>query len=158
MKIDQLIALLASLGACLSAVATFLTVRQIRKQSESSFRPDLTFSSTTFKGSPNPSPLLPKSLSPDFWTNEEATTDVLKDGAVATEFPIFSRFGIPLLNLGLGTAKNIAVSWSFPLENLVKQINELAQRTFSSAPQNSPLRMELSISTRNCLGVVCICG
>jgi hypothetical protein len=51
---DQIVALLASIGACLSAVATFLTVRQIAKQRVASYRPELALSQSIFEGSTDP--------------------------------------------------------------------------------------------------------
>lgn len=115
---NEIIALLASLGACFSAVATFLTVRQIAKQREASYRPELLFSRIFVECTKDSSPI------PTHWTTkgEDEKTNIQ------------SRFfSLPLRNIGLGTAKNVSVSWSFPFESVIKQINETAQKTLSAA-------------------------
>ncbi len=40
---------------------------------------------------------------------------------------------VPLLNVGLGAAKNVAGLWSFPLDNIIHSINALAQQTLTPA-------------------------
>lgn len=117
---DQIIALLASLGACFSAIATFLTVRQIAKQREASYRPELALSRIYVECTKDPldSGALPTLWSPE---GENGHTDSLK------------WFSLPLQNIGLGTAKAVTVFWEFPFDNVTKQVNELAQKTLSAA-------------------------
>jgi hypothetical protein len=118
---DQIVALLASLGACFSALATFLTVRQIAKQREASYRPELVLSRVYVDCSKNP---LAGSAIPTFWA------PMIEGKVVASPA---QKFSIPLRNIGLGSAKRVVVSWSFPFETLVQEVNELAQRTLSAA-------------------------
>ncbi|TYC60721.1 hypothetical protein ETQ85_04805 [Zoogloea oleivorans] len=125
MTIDQIIALSASVGAFMSAIATFLTVRQMSHQRQASYLPELVLSRTIFKGTANPIAAGPI---PSHWipkARNESKTEVM---------PLFS---LPLTNVGLGAAKDISVSWSFPIEKIVRQVNDLAQKTLT------PLYFEL---------------
>jgi len=121
MTIDQIIALSASIGACLSAIATFLTVRQMIKQREESYRPELVLSRTFFEGLKDP---ISQDPIPTHWVSKPDA-----NGGGQTS-PIFS---LPLRNVGLGAAKAISVQWSFPIEETVNQANHLAQRTLTPA-------------------------
>ncbi len=101
MTIDQIIALVASVGACLSAIAAFLVIHQVSKQSKNSYRPELAVSQTKFQCISNP---LAKGNIPDTWlncTDEEESQNVL------------SLFAVPLHNVGLGAAKSLNLKWSF---------------------------------------------
>jgi len=120
MTIDQVVALMASIGACMSAIAAFLTVRQISKQREASYRPEFVVSRTEFNAISNSSD---KKLIPDTWIlkNDEQEINLLK------------TFSVPLRNVGLGSAKNVNVEWSFPIETLTKNVNELAQKALIPA-------------------------
>lgn len=127
---DQIIALLASLGACFSAVATFWTVREIKKQREASYRPELALSRTLVECTKDP---LVAGAIPNFWTIQSgamSTSWAGEDGKIESQSRAFS---LPLRNIGLGTAKTVSVLWSFPFKNVTKQVNELAQKTLSSA-------------------------
>ncbi|MBI2275727.1 MAG: hypothetical protein HYU74_00100 [Dechloromonas sp.] len=119
MTIDQIIALSASVGAFMSAIATFLTVKQMSHQRQASYLPELVLSRTIFEGTPGPISAGPI---PTHWVPKpggESKTEVM---------PLFS---LPLTNVGLGVAKDISVSWSFPIEEVIRQINDLAQQTLT---------------------------
>lgn len=119
MTIDQIIALSASVGAFMSAIATFLTVKQMSHQRQASYLPELVLSRTIFEGTPSPIAAGPI---PTHWVpkpSSESKTVVM---------PLFS---LPLTNVGLGAAKDISVSWSFPIEEVIRQINDLAQQTLT---------------------------
>lgn len=119
MTIDQVIALSASVGAFMSAIATFLTVRQMSHQRQASYLPELVLSRTTFKGTASP---IASGPIPSHWipeSRDESKTEVM---------PIFS---LPLTNVGLGAAKDISVHWSFPIEEIIRQVNDLAQQTLT---------------------------
>lgn len=118
---DQIIALFASLGACFSAVATFLTVRQIAKQREASYRPELAFSRVFIECTKDPHS---HGTIPTHWIAKDKDNKDIKQSRM---------FSLPLLNIGLGTAKSISVNWMFPFEDLTKRVNELAQKTLSAA-------------------------
>lgn len=118
---DQLVALFASIGACLSAVATFLTVRQIAKQREASYRPELAFSRVYLECTKDP---IASGPIPTHWIakGKDGTTDPLTRG-----------LSLSLRNVGLGTAKAVSLSWSFPFDTVTKLVNELAQKSLSAA-------------------------
>jgi hypothetical protein len=121
MTIDQIIALSASVGGCLSAIATFLTIRQMSQQREATYLPELVLSRTLFVGSKDP--ILAGAM-PTLWvpkTDTDGTAEVSR------------TFSMPLSNVGLGAAKGISVAWSFPIKEMVSQVNDLAQRTLTPA-------------------------
>lgn len=120
MTTDQIVALIASIGTCLSAIATFLTVRQIAKQREATYHPELAFSRIYFEAGLDP---LSVGALPRKWINRK-TDDV--------QAPLTDLL-IPFRNVGLGTAKDIRVAWSFEIEKTIKYVNELAQRTLTPA-------------------------
>ncbi|WP_152596976.1 hypothetical protein [Chromobacterium haemolyticum] len=121
MSNDQIVALFASIGACLSAVATFLTVRQIAKQREASYRPELAFSCMHLECTKGPNDSSPI---PTYWVA------INKDGKTET---LTHRFSLSIRNVGLGTAKAVSIFWSFPFDAVTKQVNELAQKSLSAA-------------------------
>lgn len=121
--VDQIIAVIASVGACSAAVATFLTVLQIAKQRKASYRPELTLSRTLFDASVDP---ITGCALPNLWVKV----------STPGEAPLPTRtrgFALELSNIGLGAAKNISVSWSFPFRELVRETNDLAQRALVPA-------------------------
>jgi hypothetical protein len=117
--VNQTIALAASVGACLSATATFLAVRQMAKQREASYRPELALSRTYFDG------LTYKGGLPSLWV-------VPGKPSVASAITPIS-FAVPLQNIGLGAAKRVTVTWSFAVDDTIKRVNKLAQRTLTPA-------------------------
>ena len=122
MTTDQFIALGASVGACLSAVATLWTVRQMARQREASYKPELALSRTFFRSVADP---LAKGSLPVWWTEPEG---IGSEPAVARR-----PFTVPLRNIGLGTAKKVEVSWSFQIADMVETANQLAQRSLTPA-------------------------
>jgi hypothetical protein len=127
MSIDQFIALAASIGACMAAIATFLTVLQISKQRRATYRPELALSRVVFEGSTGPGQ---NNKMPSFWMRKE------EGNAPRTELVPnldFASFAVPLANIGLGAAKNVLVTWTFALNDLVEELNKRAQRTLTPA-------------------------
>ena len=94
---DQFVALLASIGACLSAVATFLTVRQIAKQREASYRPELALSRVYLECTKDP---ITQGSIPTLWAAKG------KDGKTD---PLTRSLSLLLRNVGLGTAKGVSI-------------------------------------------------
>ncbi|MBO2701056.1 hypothetical protein [Shewanella algae] len=121
MTIDQTISLAASIGACLSAIAAFLAVRQVSKQRESSYKPELVLSRTVFECSSNP---LRKGNIPDTWMPRKENEE---------EKNFLRSFTMPLRNVGLGAAKSLKVTWSFPIESIVATVNEITQKSLIPA-------------------------
>jgi hypothetical protein len=113
MTLDQAVALIASIGTCAAAIATFWTVREMAKQRQTSYRPELVLQAIYFKGSPD--------IENGFPFNWRRNSDVDENAKVA-------RFTIPLSNIGLGAAKNVRVLWSWPIQEVVSLSNELATK------------------------------
>jgi hypothetical protein len=123
MTIDQVIALSASIGAFMSAIAAFLAVKQNTKQREASYKPELAITRTTFTASKNP---ISKSSFADFWVEDRPENE---KGNVN----LLLSLSLPLRNVGLGAAKEVNLKWSFAIEKLVSDINEKAQKTLIPA-------------------------
>ena len=123
MTIDQAVALVASIAACLAALAAFWTIRQVKKQRELSYRPDLTISTTFVGGSKKETQ---DDGIPINWVREPSEPE-----GASNDWP--SDYELPLRNVGLGVAKNVIVSWSMQLDKLMKEFNDLAQRTATPA-------------------------
>jgi hypothetical protein len=121
MTIDQIIALAASIGACLSSIAAFLTISQVSKQRESSYRPELAVSRKRFQCIRNP---LTTMIIPDLWINEAEPDSEKKPN-------ILSFFSVPLHNVGLGAAKSLNIKCSFQIEEAITKINQLAQKSLT---------------------------
>lgn len=121
MTIDQIIALSASVGAFFSAIATLLTIRQMKQQREASYRPELIFSRCYFSASKE------RASSDSMPTNWVQATDVEGMAGMST------MDSIPLRNVGMGAAKSISISWSFPIEEMMNHVNDLAQKTLTPA-------------------------
>ena len=119
---DQWIALAASVGACFSALATFLTVRQIAKQRETSYRPELAISKVAFEAVPDP---IRKELFPTKWIASNWKGEELQ--------VTYKDLSLPLRNIGLGSARGVQLCWEFDLAGTVKSANDLAQRTLTPA-------------------------
>ena len=145
MTTDQKIMLIASVGTCLSAFATFWTVREIKKQRETIYLPELALSSTLFECESSSGGLLPS------WTKTIKTSEGIIN-CLGSEQPDI-RYSIPIRNVGLGVAKNVIVSWEFPIVHLVTELNELAQNSSSSAKFN--IKNDLFSMTDNTGNMVC---
>lgn len=117
MSVDQVIALAASIGAFMSAIAAFLAVRQNTKQREASYKPELAITRTTFTASKSQ---LTKSSFADFWVE---TSEINNNETVN----LLSSLSLSLCNVGLGAAKEVQLKWSFPIDQLVSNINKKAQ-------------------------------
>src|ERR1700749_4321003 len=105
MTIDESIALLSSIGACSAAVATFLTVLPISKHRKATYRPELALPTIRFRATADPTE---KQTGLYFW---EPADDVAAADLTAKSNRISSTFSIPIANIGLGAAKDVAVTW-----------------------------------------------
>jgi hypothetical protein len=102
-----------------TAVGTFLTVRQMQRQMEASYRPELTFARVFVKGeaeSPQ-CPLLTRwTETPRFmegWTGGGTAITLVK-----TSIPL-GRFHTNLYNIGLGAVTGISITWSSVLSHIL---------------------------------------
>lgn len=120
MKGPEMVALAASVGACASAVAGFFTVREIAKQREAAFRPEIVPSSTSFVATKRQTA---KSDMPDCW----------REGSLLNGTSVAGReVEISLINIGMGAARQVELNWSFDIEKAVKTANTLAQESLSA--------------------------
>ncbi|MYC26982.1 MAG: hypothetical protein F4X63_03160 [Nitrospira sp. SB0662_bin_26] len=116
----DLISLVTSIAACMSAVAAFMAVRQNYKQRMASYRPDLVLVRTPIQAKIFETPGgIPH------WTND-GNNDETNDVAI-------KLFSIPLVNVGLGAAREIRVVWNFPIHEFVSSVNRLAQVSLTPA-------------------------
>jgi hypothetical protein len=118
MTIDQGISLAASIGACFSAVAAFFAVRLSSQHSKASYKPELVISQADFKCSSD------KSI-PSEWAR--VNPEHIEENANV------GFFAMPLSNVGLGAAKQISIVWSFAIEDVITQINEITKESLIPA-------------------------
>ena len=113
---DQIIAAIASTAAALSAVATLLTVREIAKQRQASYRAELVFEGRLFRVA---APLSETTAQVTIWDNSDGIDGTRSSG-----------FDLRLLNIGLGAAKAVTLTWDFDIDKSVVLANKLAQSAF----------------------------
>jgi hypothetical protein len=130
--LDQIIAavsgfasLSAAVAAMFAARGTFATVRQVQRQTEASYRPELTFSRVEVKGTASGEgwPI------PSSWTANTLESSDRKDHKELSTF----RFGMRLYNVGLAAATNIRVEWKYPIKDFTEKVNVAAQRRLIAA-------------------------
>lgn len=114
LTIDQYIASISGLAALATALATFLTVREIAKQRRSALVPDLA-SSHQFAYVYAEQPLSGMRY---VWS---------ADPTIPPQLVHHSRYGISLVNVGTGAAKQLQAKWALDLEGMVVRVNELAR-------------------------------
>lgn len=112
--VDQYIAGVGGVAALATALATFMTVREIAKQRKSALKPDLISSHQYADAFAEQS-----SLSMGYaWA---------KDRSVPAEQLQHSRYGITILNVGTGAAKQLRSEWKLDLSGMVSRVNVLAR-------------------------------
>jgi hypothetical protein len=126
--LSNVAALVAALAAMATAVGTFLTVRQMQRQMEASYRPQLTFARVLLKAEPES----PSSPLPTHWT-EQPRYPVSGTTTSTRTITVPAWFSTNLYNVGLGAATSINVVWNFAVEDMVQEINRSAQRTLTPA-------------------------
>ncbi len=129
MTVEQYIALGASIGACLSAIAALLTIRVLVRQQRAAYRPALAFSRTMIRStrcSHLPVPRMWTEESGDRMAAITAHNESRRTGN-AEELYSNRRLFMKLRNIGLGSAHDICARWTFPMKKAVEQVNEIAQ-------------------------------
>jgi hypothetical protein len=122
MTIDQIIALVSSIVACLGAVVNFCTLREMKKQRAAAYQPELVVSEKTFQGTASSE----VNRVPTSWVELKHGGRIIEESDMSEIF-----FRVPLCNLGLGAAKEIRATWSFPTNELAELINKKAQQTLT---------------------------
>ena len=110
-----MIALLASIGACLTAIASFMVLLQNYRQRQASYRPEIVIKNICFETSENQ-----ESFPPDEWISQDFK-------------PQNASFALPIVNIGLGSAKQIKAEWIFDFQSYISKINESAQASLIPA-------------------------
>jgi hypothetical protein len=112
---------LAALAAMVTAVGTLLTVRQMQRQMEASYRPELTFPRTWVRAEVE-SPQCPL---PIRWVPPQDPSS-----AVTVVSPPQKSY-LQLYNVGLGAATNVRGEWNLPVVEMIQEINAMAQRALT---------------------------
>jgi hypothetical protein len=110
MKIDGIIALSSSIAALATAVAAFLNIKEMQRQRATTYHPELIITEKTFISQSG-------YVAPEWQKYHEGK--IIKEDSTS---------GISLCNIGLGAAKNIKASWSFPTEELITLIKNEAKK------------------------------
>lgn len=111
---DQLIATVSGGAALATALATFLTVREIAKQRKEAVRPDL----VSERQYAYVYSELPVSCLRHVWSRDKTElSQVLQHSSYATS----------LINLGTGSAKQIRAEWTIDVSTIVSNVNILAR-------------------------------
>ena len=114
MTVDQYFALVASAAALMAAIAALGTVLMMARQLRAAYRPELALSRAVIRSTRVNGEILPR-----LWIESpESDPDYIPS----------SMYGlcIEVRNIGLGTANDVRIKWSFPIEEVVKEVNEIA--------------------------------
>ncbi len=131
LTIDQGIALVAGVATLSTALATFLTVREISRQRRASYRPDLISAHQyAYALGPLEGNALSYSWVKTFDDRGSSSVTVPQAGG---------QYSITLFNVGSGAAKDIETEWKLDLASWVARINALAQRSATSLVLNMDL-------------------
>lgn len=129
---DQIIALSASIAACVSGVAGAIsgfaalrTNKEMVRQRQASYQPELAFSRVVFDARSKP---VVETALPLYWIPRDGQQS--PDG---TASPAKTNLTLPLSNVGLGAARDVQITWSFALDQAIERLNDAAQRTNTSA-------------------------
>jgi|GEM_PF-3548570 len=110
----------AAIAALITAIATLLTINEMRKQRKSSLIPELTFPKNHFFiywFNPN------KGV-PLFWSKNEIEKPE-KDVHSAPSTKSYFNVKIECFNVGFGVAKEVEISWDFDIKNFINVLKEL---------------------------------
>lgn len=114
--VDQYIAGISGAAALATALATFLTVREITKQRKAALKPELISVHQHAYVYVEPPPSSLRYL----WAKEGSP-----ERRVVLQH---SRYSITLLNVGAGAAKQLRSEWTLDIESMATQINALARQ------------------------------
>lgn len=118
MTLDQYIATAASGGGFLAAFATLLTVWQIAKQRRATYRPDIVVKQrSVFAGTEAAAPA-------DHASHDEVLVSLLKWNHAEDGYE--DEFELLLVNIGLGAATDVSVTWDFPMVTFISALNMFA--------------------------------
>ena len=152
MTVDQYIALGASIGACLSAVFAAWTILVLVRQQRAAYRPAFALSRAMIRSMSSGDLPVPR-----MWTDESSDSVVAltahrESGRTAKSEDHAGRLlFMNVRNIGLGSANNIHIRWTFPMKGAVQKVNEIAQD--ASALSFAHGRVHVSLSDESVLHV-----
>ena len=115
MIVDQdIYPLVTTVAACITAIAALWAILMMARQLRAAYRPELALSRALIRST------IVKGETPPWLWIESPNSE--------PDFVPRSRHGlcIEVRNIGLGTANNVSIKWSFPLKRVVKEVNEIA--------------------------------
>jgi hypothetical protein len=128
MSLDQYISLAASTGTLLAAIATLFVVLEMARQRRASYRPDLLLSGFSFSAHGK------DTSRAETYSGWEVT-----DAQDTSDKPSLGPFElIRIMNVGLGTAKDVRLTWSCDFERMIRLLNRLAEE--AELPERWELR------------------
>src|ERR1039457_5879950 len=121
MTIGEMISLASSVGALSAALVALFTLLELSRQRKSTYKPDLCVLKKQFDIKPG---LAGKMCDVPF-TVDWAPQGVfqLETGRSAT---------IRIVNIGFGAAKGVNAKWKFDSNEVIDEVNKLAQQTFQT--------------------------
>jgi hypothetical protein len=120
-SIDRLIALIASVAGFVSALATLLTVSEMRRQREGSYKPTFLFKTTYLAH------LIKNKANKFIVTTEEVGKDVFENHPQKMQFDEF--IPIHFHNIGLGSAKSVSFKWNYDLSGFESNFEKFSAYT-----------------------------
>ena len=144
----QILSLLAGAATWATAAIALMTLLSIRSQHRAAHRPQLTPTTQDIyarcgsksRGAPN------------YWTEstpEEAAEGSSSQPTPSREGTLPDRYGVSLFNLGAGAAKDISIEWKFAIGDIVRQTNQLSQRSFAESYfQHDTSKQTLSLEAK----------
>lgn len=130
MTLDQYIALGASVGACLSAIAALVTSWILLRQQRAVIQPRLVLSQTMVRSTRSheiPIPRMWTETSNDRQRALRAHRDSQWVGKAVEKYAD-RRLFVNVTNSGVGSANEVRVRWTFPIGAAIHQVNHMASR------------------------------
>ncbi|MBT2968620.1 MAG: hypothetical protein KME56_05095 [Candidatus Thiodiazotropha sp. (ex Ctena orbiculata)] len=113
----QIIALIASVATLITAISALMSISEMKEQRRSSYRPELIFIQT------NGSMKLLGQKSYHDLVPDNIEKEMSSDGMGIRKNPIkVDRLGI--YNIGEGPARDVSVKWVYPIDAIVKFVND----------------------------------
>lgn len=114
MTVDQCFAHVANAASLVTAIAALGTVLMMARQLRAAYRPEIALSRAVIRSTKVNEEILPR-----LWI---ASPDSDPDYIPSSIYGLC----IEVRNIGLGTANDLRIKWSFPIEEVVKELNEIA--------------------------------
>lgn len=115
MTIDQYVSIASSIGTVLAATIALFTLLEMRAQRKRSHQPDIIVDKKVFEQIPDPT-----SSNTSLWVEKiNSSLNPMKGQNV------FKKFSLRIINVGLGTARNIEIEWDFDIKKIIETINSI---------------------------------